>query len=288
MPEEGVRKLRHGDVLSVDEIAEIVRVAVSCGITKVRVTGGEPLVRKGIIPICQKIAEIDGVNELCLTTNGILLPKYAKDLKAVGVNRVNISLDSLNREMYKEITRTELLDEALEGVRVALETGFDSIKVNAVLIGEMNDNEILDILNLTKKYKVNVRFIELMPVGECSEWSASRFISSKRVLEIAPELKEVGTDGVSILYMLPDGLGTVGLISPISSHFCPTCNRIRVTADGTLKPCLHSESEVNLRGLHGKELENVISQAIFNKPVKHELDSGKGSACTRNMNMIGG
>jgi len=288
MPEEGVRKLRHGDVMSVDEIEEIVRAAVSCGITKVRVTGGEPLVRKGIIPICQKIAEIDGVNELCLTTNGILLPQYAKDLKAVGVNRVNISLDSLNREMYKEITRTELLDEALEGVRVALRTGFDSIKVNAVLIGEMNDNEILDILNLTKKYKVNVRFIELMPVGECSEWSASRFISSKHVLEIAPELKEVGTDGVSILYMLPDGLGTVGLISPISSHFCPTCNRIRVTADGTLKPCLHSESEVNLRGLHGKELENVISEAIFNKPVKHELDLGKGSACTRNMNMIGG
>jgi len=288
MPEAGVQKLKHEDVMSVEEIAEIVRAAASCGITKVRVTGGEPLVRRGIVEICQEIAQIDGIDDLCLTTNGVLIPTFAKDLKAAGVTRLNIGLDSLNPVTYNKITRTNLLGDALEGVRVALETGFNSIKINVVLIGGTNDKEVLDILELTRKHNANVRFIEVMPIGECADWAKSRFLSTKHVLQLAPELTQVGTDGVSILYKLPDGLGTVGLISPISSHFCPTCNRIRITADGTLKPCLHSASEINLRGLHGAELETAIRTAIFNKPIKHELDSGGGSACTRNMNMIGG
>jgi len=288
MPETGVQKLKHEDVLSVDEIAEIARISALCGITKVRVTGGEPLVRRGIIDICKKIAQTDGIEELCLTTNGVLLPKYANELKAAGVNRVNISLDSLNNITYNEITRMDLLDEALKGVQVALETGFDNVKINAVLIGGINDNEIRSILELTRKHKVNVRFIEIMPIGECSDWAKTRFVSSKQVLQVAPELKEAGTDGVSILYKLPGGLGTVGLISPISSHFCPTCNRIRVTSEGILKPCLHSAEEINLRGLHGAKLEEVIRDAILSKPTKHGLDTGTGSACMRNMNMIGG
>jgi len=288
MPEAGVQKLRHEDVMSVDEIAEIVRATASCGITKVRVTGGEPLVRRGIVEICQEISQTDGIDELCLTTNGILIPKFANDLKAAGVTRLNIGLDSLDPVAYNEITRSSLLGDALEGMRVALETGFNSIKINVVLIGGTNDNEVLDILELTRKHKVNVRFIELMPIGECADWAKSRFLSTSRILQIAPELRKVGTDGVSIQYKLPDGLGNVGLISPISSHFCPTCNRIRITADGTLKPCLHSASEVNLRGLHGTKLETAVRTAIFNKPIKHELDSGAVSASSRNMNMIGG
>jgi len=288
MPESGVTKLKHEDILSVEEIAEIVRAAAACGIIKVRITGGEPLVRRGILEICEKVAATDGIHEVCLTTNGILLPQFVKELRAAGVNRLNISLDSLERSTYNEITRVDALSDALAGIHIALKSGFDAIKVNAVLMGGINDAEILDLLNLTRTNKVNLRLIELMPVGECAEWADDKFVSVASVLKLAPTLREIGTDGVSKLYMLPDGLGTVGLISPISSHFCPTCNRIRVTCDGYLKPCLHSDEEISLRGLYGKELEQVIRNAIYNKPKKHELDSKYASNAARNMNAIGG
>ena len=279
--------MEHEDVLSVDEISEIVRATAACGITKVRVTGGEPLVRRGIVEICRRISETAGIKEVCLTTNGILVPQFAKELKSAGVNRLNISLDSLDRSTYNDITRSDSLDDALAGVSDALENGFN-VKVNAVLIGGVNDNEVIQLLELTRKYRVNVRFIEIMPIGECANWAESRFFSVQNVLDLAPELRETGTDGVTKQYMLPGGLGSVGLISPISSHFCPTCNRIRVTSDGILKPCLHSAEEINLRGLHGAELENIIRRSIFEKPRKHELDAGKQSAAARNMNAIGG
>jgi len=288
MPETGITKLRHEDILSVEEIAQIVRASAACGITKVRVTGGEPLVRRGIIEICRQISQTEGIREVCLTTNGILVPQFAKELKAAGVNRLNISLDSLDRVTYNEITRSDSLDGALTGVDAALEAGFDAIKINAVLIGGVNDKEILKLLELTRTQKIDVRFIEIMPIGECADWAQNRFISSKTVLQLKPELRESGTDGVTKLYTLPGGMGSVGLISPISSHFCPTCNRIRVTADGILKPCLHSVEEINLRGLHGEELENAIRSAIAGKPRKHELDSGAQSSSARNMNAIGG
>jgi len=288
MPEAGVKKLRHEDVMSVEEIAGIVQATAACGITKVRITGGEPLVRRGIIDICKRVAGTEGISEVCLTTNGILLPQFAKELKSAGVNRLNISLDSLDRVTYNEITRCDSLNDALAGLNTALETGFDAIKVNAVLIGDVNSDEILNLLELTRKYKVNVRFIELMPIGECADWAGSRFISAQRILQLVPELREIGTDGVSKLYVLPGGSGTVGLISPISSHFCPTCNRIRITAEGKLKPCLHSLEEIDLRGLHGAELESTIRDAIFEKPRKHQLDEGEFSAAARNMNEIGG
>jgi len=288
MPEEGVKRVRHEDILSVEEIAEIVAATAACGITKVRITGGEPLVRRGIVDVCKCVAGTEGIREVCLTTNGVLLPQYAKELKAAGVNRLNISLDSLDRVTYNEITRFDCLDDALFGLYTAIETGFDAIKVNAVLIGDINNSDILNLLELTRKYKVDVRFIELMPVGECANWASSRFYSAQKVLQLAPELFKSGTDGVSKLYTLPGGLGSVGLISPISSHFCPTCNRIRITAEGKLKPCLHSPKEINLRGLHGAELENTIRGAIRGKPRKHELDEGEVSAAGRNMNEIGG
>jgi len=288
MPETGVRKLRHEDVLAVDEIVRIVRAAAVCGITKVRVTGGEPLVRRGITEICRQIARTEGIKEVCLTTNGILVPKFAQELKAAGVDRLNISLDSLDRATYNEITRSDTLDDALAGVYAALDTGFKAVKINAVLIGGVNDREILDLLELTLKYKVDVRFIEVMPIGECADWAKSRFISAQSVLRLEPALRESGTDGVSKLYVLPGGLGSVGLISPISSHFCPTCNRIRITADGVLKPCLHSAEEIDLRGLHGTQLEKTIRNAISGKPRKHDIDTGEQSASVRNMNAIGG
>ena len=288
MPESGVEKRRHEDILSVEEIEVIVRAAAACGITKVRVTGGEPLVRGGIIGICEKISATPGINELCLTTNGTLLPKYADQLKKAGVKRLNISLDSLDPETYREITRTGTLEAALDGIDAALEKGFEAVKINAVLIGGVNDREVLDMLRLTLRYKVDVRFIELMPIGQCARWASERFVSASRVLEIEPLLRDAGLDGVAKLYRLPGGLGTVGLISPISSHFCPSCNRIRVASDGKLKPCLHSADEIELRGLRGAELEDTIRAAISGKPRKHYLDEGEMSASARNMNAIGG
>jgi len=296
MPESGVKKLRHGDILSVDEIAEIVRAAAACGIYKVRITGGEPLVRCGIVEICRRITAVAGICEVCLTTNGILVPQFVDGLKAAGVDRLNFSLDSLNAVTYNDITRFDALDDALAGVYAALDAGFDAIKINSVLIGGVNDSddEVFGLLELTRRYNVDVRFIELMPIGECAHWARSRFVSSQRVLEVAPELcklslnGEACSDGVSKLYRLPGGLGTVGLISPVSSHFCPSCNRIRVTSTGMLKPCLHSPDEVSLRGLHGDELEGVMRRAIFGKPERHRLEDGAFSDGLRNMNEVGG
>jgi len=288
MPEHGDEKQQQEDIMTAEEIVEIVRATAACGITKVRVTGGEPLVRDGIIGICEGISETQGIRELCLTTNGVLLPKYADALKTAGVNRLNISLDTLDPETYRKITRTGTLERALEGVEAALSVGYDSIKINAVLIGGINDSEILELLELTRKHGANVRFIEMMPIGECAGWAENRFVSASKVLEIAPELSEAGTDGVAKLYKLPGGRGTVGLIRPISSHFCPTCNKIRVAADGKLKPCLHSAEEIDLRGHSGAELENIMRSAIFAKPQKHKLDAGETSASARNMNEIGG
>jgi len=288
MPDGAIDHGNKAAVLSIEEIVEIVRAASVCGITKIRLTGGEPLVRADIVEICRKVSETPGINELCLTTNGILLPKFVDELKSAGVTRLNISLDSLDPVTYKEITRTGTLEGALSGVYAALDRGFNAVKINAVLMGGVNDNEILSLLELTRKHNANVRFIEMMPIGETADWAGTRFVSVNRVREIASELVEIGSEGVAQLYRLPDGLGTVGLISPISSHFCPTCNRIRVASDGKLKPCLHSSEEINLRGFSGKELEDLIRSAIFGKPYKHKLDDGNISASMRNMNEIGG
>jgi cyclic pyranopterin phosphate synthase len=288
MPEEGVEKRRHSEILSVEEIEEIVIAAAHCGIRKVRVTGGEPLVRRGIVDICRRIAAIPQVEELCMTTNGTLLTTYAAQLKEAGVSRLNISLDTLDPEKYAMITRGGRLADTLDGIDAAVKAGFRNIKINAVLMGGINDAEIRALLELTRKESVHVRFIELMPIGECAGWSHERFISNSSVLEAAPELVDAGSAGVAKLYRLPGGSGTVGLISPISSHFCPTCNRIRVTADGKLKPCLHSADEVDLRGLHGQALIDTIKNAVVIKPRRHHLDEDDKSGSVRNMNAIGG
>jgi cyclic pyranopterin phosphate synthase len=288
MAEQGVNKLCHSDILSVEEIEEIVRAATACGISKVRVTGGEPLVRRGIIEICRRISALDHVRELCMTTNGTLLPQYAAQLKSAGVQRLNISIDTLDDRKYEKITRTGSLKDALDGLNAALEAGFETIKINTVLMGGVNDEEIPELIKLTRRSEIQIRFIELMPIGECAHWSKERFIGNSRVLEAVPGLHECGTDGVTKLYRLPGYSGTVGLISPITFRFCPSCNRIRVTADGKLKPCLHSAKEIGLRGLHGQKLEETIRSAILSKPQRHYLGGSAPSGSLRNMNSIGG
>ncbi|MDR0852374.1 MAG: GTP 3',8-cyclase MoaA [Clostridiales Family XIII bacterium] len=288
MPEEGVVKRSHYDILTVEEIGEIVDSAASLGITKIRLTGGEPLVRRGILDIVRKVAGTPGIEEVCLTTNGVLLPQMADELKSAGVDRVNISMDSLDPETYQRITRIGTLEAALYGVRAALEAGLTPIKINAVLMGGVNTDDIRPLIELTKQGDISVRFIEVMPVGECAEWSKERFVNNDMVLDMDPALEFIGTNGVSRLYRHRDGIGSVGLISPISAHFCPGCNKIRVTSDGKLKPCLHSSEEIPIKGLRGAALTEAIRNGILGKPLKHNLGAGNVSESLRNMNAIGG
>lgn len=288
MPETGVVKKRHSDMMSVEELEEISRAAVLCGIKKIRITGGEPLVRKGIVDICGRISSIPGVEELCMTTNGILLPEYARELKAAGIRRLNISLDTLDDKKYRRLTRIGSLSEAMAGLEAAKEQAFDVIKLNVVLMGGINDDEIPDFVRLADEMDIPVRFIELMPIGETSDWEKERFIKGSAVLKAVPELREDGYDGVAKKYIVPGKKGYIGLINPISAHFCPNCNRIRITADGRLKPCLHSAAEIDLRGLHGGELIDTISSAILSKPERHHLGIQSPSESMRNMNAIGG
>jgi len=225
-----------------------------------------------------------------LTTNGILLPQYAKALRDAGVSRLNISLDTLMPEKYAYITRTGTLNDALNGLYAALDAGYEKIKINTVLIGGFNDTEIEALANLTMQYPVDVRFIELMPMYDSGDFDENSLISCSKVLEVMPNLQPVSSaDGVAQLYRMNGAQGNIGLIRPISAHFCAACNRIRVTADGKLKPCLHSDIEYSLKGLPFDEMKTVMEQAIWNKPQWHgEMDAIHRSRAGRNMNEIGG
>ena len=287
MPEEGVEKGPHGSVLSVEECGEIARAAVRGGVRKIRVTGGEPLVRRGILDICRTLRAIPELEELCLTTNGSLLPELAQPLRDAGVDRLNISLDTLQPERFREITRWGTLEEVLSGIRAAEDAGFRHLKLDTVLMGGVNDDEIGDFLNLTRAHPWEARFIELMPMGPCAAWPKERFLSVTEVLRRFPELEKIEPSGVARRYRLPGAAGTVGLIAPMSHEFCGDCRRIRVTADGRLKGCLHSREEISLRGLHGGELEAAIYQGILQKPKGHHL-AEHASDTLRTMNEIGG
>ena len=290
MPEEGVCRRSHSEMLNEDEVVTAVEVAASLGIRKVRLTGGEPLVKKNIVSICRRVAAVEGIKEVCLTTNGILLPELAKELRQAGVNRVNLSLDTLNPEKYAYITRIGRLEQFRAGLEAALDAGFDKVKINAVLIGGFNDDEIEALANLTKEYPVDMRFIELMPIQDHDEFGEAAYVPYSKVLERLPEAVPAAQDGgVAKLYRLPGAKGNIGLISPISAHFCGECNRIRLTADGKLKPCLHSGDEYSIKGLNREEMKAVFEQAIWNKPVWHgDLDAINRSKAGRNMNEIGG
>ena len=254
----------------------------------VNITGGEPLVRRGCVELCRMIAQVPGIREIDLTTNGILLPRYAHALKDAGVTRVNISIDSLDSEKYARITGGGSLSDALGGIRAAAEAGLTPIKLNTVLIGGFNDGEIPDFVELTRDAPLELRFIELMPMG--GRFGPEAYLPGDTVLERVPSLEPLAENGgVARLYRLPGGLGRVGLISPLSRHFCRTCNRLRLTSEGSLKPCLHSGQEIPVRGQHGQELIDTLRRAIFAKPRMHgTLDAAHPSEAGRSMNTIGG
>lgn len=290
MPENGICKKSHLEMLTEDEMITAVQAAASLGIRKLRLTGGEPLVKKNILSICERSAATEGINEVCMTTNGVLLPQMAKDLRAAGVDRLNISLDTLNPEKYAYITRLGTLEQALQGIEAALESGFQHLKINAVLIGGFNDDEIPALAGLSRRYPVDVRFIELMPMTENEKFGQQAYVPGSAVLAALPELTQTEQDdGVAKLYHLPDALGSIGLISAVSSHFCASCNRIRLTADGKLKPCLHSDQEFPIKGLDLNGMRREMERVILSKPACHApLSASERSSAGRSMNQIGG
>ena len=290
MPEDGVCKKTHEEMLTEDEIIMAVRAAASLGIRKLRITGGEPLIKKNIVSICQRAAAVPGIQEVCITTNGTLLPELAKPLRDAGVSRVNISLDTLDPEKFRYISRVGELDQAVAGIRAALDAGFDKVKLNTVLIGGFTDDEIPALAELTRRYPIDLRFIELMPMYDSGDFGPEAFIPYTVVLDRLPGLEPMATDGgVARLYRLPLAQGNIGLISPVSAHFCGTCNRLRLTADGKLKPCLHSGDEFSIKGLDYDGMVEELRLAIENKPSWHgALDAHNRSRAGRNMNQIGG
>ena len=288
MGENGVPRLPHSAILSFEEIEEIVRAAVSLGVTKVRLTGGEPHVRRGIDDLVRRLRGIEGVEELAMTTNGARLAEYAVRLKSAGLDRLNVSLDTLDPEKFRRITRIGELRDTLDGLDAARRAGFERIKLNTVLMGGVNDDEIAEIAALAKDGAFDVRFIELMPIGECTDWDRRRFLPAERVLEYLPKGERVPSDGVAELWRPAGFRGTVGLIRPLSHRFCADCDRIRVTADGCLKPCLHSAREIPLRGKHGEALVRTIAEGMQAKPREHHMADGHASESRRGMNRIGG
>ena len=285
MPAQGVPKRDHSEICSVEELVEIAQAAADCGVRKIRLTGGEPLVRRGILDICRGVSAIPGVEELCLTTNGLALPQLAGPLREAGVDRLNVSLDTLRPERYAYMTRLGRLEDALRGLEAAAAAGFTGTKLNVVLMKGFNDDEIPAFVDLSRRYPVEVRFIELMPIGQ---GGSAQFLPAQAVLNACPDLRPAEGSGVARRYRPPDGPGLVGLIEPMSRRFCARCDRVRVTADGKLKPCLHSDQELPLRGLHGEDLRRAIREGAAAKPERHHMNETGRSEAGRNMHQIGG
>jgi cyclic pyranopterin phosphate synthase len=282
MPVEGIDLLAHEDILSYEEIFQVASAAAELGIKKVRVTGGEPLARVGLSILVKMLAGVEGIDDIALTTNGTLLACYANELKAAGLRRVNISLDTLKPDEFSRITRGGNLDDVLEGIEAAGNAGLNPIKINVVVMAGSNDDELLDFARKTIDEGWHVRFIEHMPFN--SEMPGSSFVSVDEIRERLASLGELEPctfkgNGPAKYYRLPRAAGTIGFITPISEHFCFNCNRLRLTADGRLRPCLLSEQETDLRrplrqGISADELKKLIKRAAEGKPRKHKLAEG--------------
>jgi len=299
MPEEGVDFVPHKEILSYEEMLRLVKISVKAGIRKVRLTGGEPLVRKGFIPFLEKLSAIENLMEISLTTNGVLLKELASDIKRCGICRINVSLDSLDPHKFLRITGRDYFHRVLDGIEEADRLGFHPIKINVVAMRGINDDEILDFgrLTLTKPY--HVRFIEFMPIGKNNTWTNDRFISADEIMNTLGTLGELealdrnSLDGPAQRYRLRGAKGEIGLIGAISNHFCDQCNRLRLTAEGHLRGCLFSDKEIDiktpLRQGRGEDvLLDLVKLAIDKKPKGHGLVQADPKKCVRHMSSIGG
>lgn len=303
MPKEGLSAIGHDDILRYEEIHRIIGIAAGEGITKVRITGGEPLVRRGVSEFIASLRRIPELTDISLTTNGILLESYAERLFEAGIRRINISLDSLNAEKYAKMTRGGDIRAVLQGIRKVRETGFSPIKINIVAVKGFNEDEVLAFARLTLDFPYQIRFIELMALGEMGIESNGRYLPNSAVkeqIETLGRLEEVNgrgtkSDGPARMYRLAGGVGEIGFISPVSRHFCHSCNRLRLTADGQLRACLLSDDEVDLKGplregSTNEAIRELIRMAIARKPRTHQesCDESHIKKCMKEMPAIGG
>ncbi len=308
-PEEQFEFIPHEEILRYEEIVEIIEEAVNLGVTKVRITGGEPLARKGVVDFIKKLREIKKLEDISLTTNGFFLSEYAEKLKDAGLNRVNISLDSLQEEKYKRITRGGSLEKALKGIDSALKAGLLPIKINTVLIRGINDDEVEDFVRLTLERPLNIRFIEFMPTGEevINEFE-NKFISVQEIKEklikkyLLNPIKICNSNGPANYFRIKGAKGTVGFITALSQHFCETCNRIRLTSEGKLRPCLFSNKGIDIkkairklardkkneRFLRKEIIRDKLKEAVKLKPVGHKLNIKNQENLSFHMSRIGG
>jgi len=292
-----VALISHDEILRHEEILTVVRVAAEMGVRKVRITGGEPLVRRGVLEFLAKLHEIGAIEDIGLTTNGTLLPSMAQALRDVGLTRLNISLDSMRRETFKAITGSDNLDDVLAGIRRALRAGFSPVKINVVLLQGINEEDIPSFAQLTMDNPLDIRFIERMPFGTESVPKSPDSFSARRALEIAQRnfgellpMERNSMDGPATMFKLKGAQGRIGIIDPITGHFCGTCNRLRLTARGTLRPCLLGNREIDIKtplrkGASDQELAEIIRAAVLAKPVGNQ---SRLTAINDGMNMIGG
>ncbi len=301
MPREGLQWQRREDQLSVDEIVRVVEVAAEGGVRRVRLTGGEPLVHPRIVDIVHRIAAIPGIQEVSLTTNAMLLEKLAQPLAQAGLKRVNISMDTLDADKFRRITRGGDVSRVWKGIAAAQQAGLAPLKINTVIVRGLNSDELIPLARLTIENNWHVRFIEIMPIGNVQDWGEgfpafdARYMSvhdmraQLSALGLQPVLAPRG-NGPARTYRIPGALGTVGFISPLGEHFCQNCNRLRLTSDGKLRPCLALSNEVSLREplRAGESLYGYFQQAVLQKPQRHDMHAAVSVEAQRGMSQLGG
>ncbi|RLC13011.1 MAG: GTP 3',8-cyclase MoaA [Deltaproteobacteria bacterium] len=301
LPRGFVPKLSHTDILNYEEILRLVRLGVGLGISKVRVTGGEPLVRKGICDFLKQLSKIEGLLDISLTTNGVLLKDNIEEIRSAGIKRINISMDSLNRQKFKKITGQDSFDQVWEGIELAQKMGFDPIKINVVALRGINDDELTDIAKLSFSYPFHIRFIEYMPMGnaECGMQNAECEMLAPEIMERISVLGKLNpvengiNDGPADRYKFDGAKGEIGLIRPLSHHFCHKCNRLRLTASGQLRACLLSDHQEDIRtplkqGCSDRELADIFLKAVRLKPFRHNLAAERSQRVSTQMSAIGG
>jgi cyclic pyranopterin phosphate synthase len=299
LPVKNLKLLEHTEILSYEEILKVIIAGAECGIRKVRLTGGEPMVRRNFVRFVASVCRIPELEDVSITTNGVLLKERAKEIFDAGVHRINISLDTLNRLKYAKITGHNCFDEVWEGLQEAEAVGFSPIKINVVAIKGVNDDEFARLAELSVKNPYHIRFIEYMSIGHDSQWKPEKYISSD---EIKSKLESIGPlhriprashDGPARRYRFESARGEIGFISALSRHFCPACNRLRLTADGKLRPCLFADNEVDVKtplrnGCTRQDLKELFREAIAKKPRRHHARMPDSGECFRPMYAIGG
>ena len=291
MPAEGIETKKHEDILSYEQIVKIVKIGKEMGIKNVRITGGEPLVRLNLPELIAELNELD-LNDISLTTNGVLLVEKAEELKKAGLDRVNISLDSLDKDKYKEITRRDQYARVMAGIEAALEYDFKPVKLNMVVMKGINDDELIEFAKLSINKPLHVRFIEYMPLGE--DVNGAEYYEMKNVkkkIESEYKLIEAETEGngPAKYFKIPESKGSIGFISPMSEHFCAECNRFRLTADGKFRPCLARDLEVEIpKDFSRKSIIKAYQEALSIKPISHDLNFTDNDSRDRTMSQIGG